>query len=95
MKLRPRFNTVYYLYKKERPYSDYADLLALKEKNGMKVTKCYKTDRAAASFVDVIGQSMGDFPRRFTLSKLLLSPYQWKHRCKYIRTRGYLCTFPF
>ena len=26
----------------------------------MKVTKGYKTDRAAASFVDVIGQSMKD-----------------------------------
>ena len=47
------FNAAY-LCKKERPYSDYADLLALEEKNGMKDTKGYKTDRAAASFVNVI-----------------------------------------
>ena len=54
------FIAAYYLCKKERPYSDYADLLALEEKNDMKVTKGYKTDRAAASFVYVIGQSMKD-----------------------------------
>ena len=52
------FIAAYYLCKKERPYSDYADLLALEEKNDMKVTKGYKT--AAASFVYVIGQSMKD-----------------------------------
>ena len=47
-------------FKKERLSRNYADLLALEEKHGMKVTKSYKTDRAAASFVDVIGQSMKD-----------------------------------
>ena len=52
-------NTAYYLCKKERSYSDYSDLWALEEKNGMKVTNGYKNDRDAAGFID-IGQSMKD-----------------------------------
>ena len=44
--------------KKERPYSDYTDLLALEEKNGMKKSGAYKNDRAAARFVDVIGRTL-------------------------------------
>ena len=58
--LRMRFSAAYYLCKKERPYIDYADLLALEEKNDMKVTKGYKTNWAAANFVYVIGQLMKD-----------------------------------
>ena len=46
--------------KKERPFSDIEDLLVLEEKNGMKKTRRYCTDRAAASFVNLVGKSIKD-----------------------------------
>ena len=54
--LRTRFNTAYYLCKYEKSYSDFEDLLNLEEKNGMKKSTAYRNDRAAATFVDVIGR---------------------------------------
>ena len=56
--MRNHFNSAYYLCKKERPYSDFKDLIILQEKNGMKKSESYKNDRAAASFVDIIGWEM-------------------------------------
>ena len=56
--LRTRFSTAYYLCKKERPYSDFCDLITPQEKNGMQASESYKNDRAAAQFIDVVGDSM-------------------------------------
>ena len=39
------------LCKKEILFSDYSDLLVLKENNGRKVSNTYKTDKAAANEV--------------------------------------------
>ena len=41
-----KFNMAYYLAKKERPFSDFEDLLALQGKNGLsnKITKAYRND---------------------------------------------------
>ena len=46
--------------KKERPFSNFEDLLVLEEKFGVRKTQDYRTDRAAASFVDFVGKSMRD-----------------------------------
>ena len=54
--LRMRFNTVYYLAKNEKPFSDYPDLLALQEKNGVDKQSGYRTPQAAASFIDFIAE---------------------------------------
>ena len=53
--LRVCFNTAYYLVKQERPFSDYPTLLKLQCKNGVKEFQCYKNDRAAAGFTDIVG----------------------------------------
>ena len=54
--LKMRFNTAYYLAKKEKPFSDYPDLLALQEKNGIKKQNGYCTPRAAVDFIDYIAK---------------------------------------
>ena len=38
------FNTVYYLAKQERPFSDFPHLLSLQQKNGVKQFENYKND---------------------------------------------------
>ena len=56
-----KFNTAYYLAKKERPFSDYEDLLKLQIKNkvpGIKMN--YKNERTAAIFTDYIGSVIQD-----------------------------------
>ena len=50
--LENRFNSAYYLTKKERPYSDFPDLIELQEKNGVKYHGSYQYKWAAANFVD-------------------------------------------
>ena len=52
------FSTAYYLAKNEKPFSDFPELLDLQELNGLDVQKGYRTDRAAAVFVDFIAESM-------------------------------------
>ena len=54
--LKMRFNTAYYLAKKEKPFSDYPDLLVLQEKNGIEKHSGYRTPRAAADFIDFIAE---------------------------------------
>ena len=50
------FNTAYYLAKKERPYSDFTELMELQEKNpDLKFCRNYRNERAAADFVDNCG----------------------------------------
>lgn len=58
--LRICFNSVYYLVKQERPFSDYPNLISLQHKNGVKNFKSYITDRAAADFTDHIAEVSKD-----------------------------------
>ena len=59
--LENRFNTAYYLAKKERPYSDFTELLELQEKNpDVKFRGSYRNERAAANFVDTCGEILKD-----------------------------------
>ena len=53
-----RFNSAYYLEKKEISYSDFQVLLILEEKNGMKKSGCYCSEKAAADFVAFVGKVM-------------------------------------
>jgi hypothetical protein len=57
-----RFNTAYYLAKKERPFSDFEDLLALQDKNGLSknITKAYRNDRQCAVFTEYIAEVTKD-----------------------------------
>ena len=59
--LRTQLNSIYYLAKKERPFSDFDNLLVLEEKNGMKKTQGNRINRAAASIIDFVGKSMKDY----------------------------------
>ncbi|XP_028408661.1 zinc finger protein 862-like [Dendronephthya gigantea] len=55
--LRIKFNSAYYLAKQERPFSDFSELLKLQSKNNiLNIGESYTTDRAAAQFVNVIGE---------------------------------------
>ena len=57
--LRAKFNTTYYVLKKERPFTDYPDLLNLQTKNGIsKPGASYSTPDASAYFADYIGKVM-------------------------------------
>ena len=56
--LNSRFNTAYYLEKNERPYSDFPDLIALQEKNGVKQSSRYCNERAGANFLDTVGETI-------------------------------------
>ena len=59
---RVLFNSTYYLVKQERPLSDFPKLLKLQEKNCTPAIKeCYRNDRAAGNFLDVIGSYNGQF----------------------------------
>ena len=54
--LHMKFNSVYYLLKQERPFSDYLQLLKLQTKNSVKpIGSSYLHERAAAMFAEVIG----------------------------------------
>ena len=57
--LRVKFNTTYYVLKKERPFTDYPDLLNLQNKNGLKKLGAnYATPDASAYFADCIRKVM-------------------------------------
>ena len=57
--LRAKFNTTYYVLKKERPLTDYPDVLNLQTKNGInKLGASYSTPNACAYFADYIGKVM-------------------------------------
>ena len=56
--LKVKFNSAYYLAKRERPFSDSPDLLRLQSKNNVtNIGECYSTDRAVAKFVNPIGKA--------------------------------------
>ena len=54
--LRICFNSAYYLIKQERPFSDYANLITLQHKNGIKKFQSYETHRTAADFTDCMAE---------------------------------------
>ena len=56
------FNMAYYLAKKERPFSDFEDLLALQGKNGLsnKITKAYRNDGQCAVLTECIAEVSRD-----------------------------------
>ena len=52
-----KFNSCYYLAKRERPFANYPHLLELQKKNDVKqIGKSYATGRAAGIFTDYIVQ---------------------------------------
>ena len=52
-----KFNIMYYVLKKERPFTDYPDLLNLQTKNGIsKLGVSYSTPDASAYFAGYIGK---------------------------------------
>ena len=54
---RVLFKSTYYLVKQERPLSNFPNVLKLQEKNCIPgIKKCYRNDRAAGNFLDVIGK---------------------------------------
>ena len=72
--LTTKFNCVYYLLRRERPFVDYPELMKLHQKNkGPEIGTSYKTDPAAADF----SQSIFDTYHRNllrTCQKLDISP---------------------
>ena len=57
--LQAKFNTTYFILKKERPFTDYPDLLNLYTKNGIsKLGVSYSTPDGCAYFADSIGKVM-------------------------------------
>ena len=54
-----KFNTAYYFAKKERPFSDFENLLT---QNGLseKITKAYRNDRKCAVFTEYIAEVTRD-----------------------------------
>ena len=55
--LEIKFNSAYYLAKKERPFTDYPDILRLQEKNGIKdIGKGYLTNKSCTEFTDFIAK---------------------------------------
>ena len=46
-----RFNMAYYLARKEKPFSDYPDQLALQEKNEIEKRNGYHTSQAAVDLL--------------------------------------------
>ena len=56
--MRVKFNSAYYLAKKECPFRDYPDLLELQKKNHVpKVDESYANTTAAAEFTDYIAKA--------------------------------------
>ena len=72
--LRVKFNTTYYIIKKERPFADYPDLLKLQAKNGIEnFGSSYGNADAKAYFGDYIRKVMRE-DLKFNLQvQLLLS----------------------
>ena len=57
--LRAKFNTMYYVLKRERPFTDYPDLLNLQTKNGIiKLCVSYSTLDESVYFAVYIGKVM-------------------------------------
>ena len=67
--LRVKINTIYYLIKNERPYTDYPKLLELQAKNNVQELLKNKTKSAYAT--DDAGALFGDFIGRYNIESLL------------------------
>ncbi|XP_070563662.1 zinc finger protein 862-like [Ptychodera flava] len=65
------FNTAYYIAKNEKPFSDFAGLLALQEQNRVKVGNSYRNDKQAAYFISFMAEALReDLVKEITESKL-------------------------
>ena len=47
-KMTNMFHVAYFVAKKERPFTDFTDLIALQERTGSKMAACYRSDMAVA-----------------------------------------------
>jgi len=54
------FRTAYFLAKKERPFSDFPELLQLQNLNGLNLGKTYNNDKSAKVFIENIAQLYKD-----------------------------------
>ena len=72
--LHVKFNTVYYIAKHAKAFTDYRNLLELQEKNNVQgISKNYITDRAAGVFTDVIGNSIKNDMKTAEIVKILFN----------------------
>ena len=54
--LENRFNSAYYLAKKERPYSDFPDLIELQEKMELSIAEATKTNELLLTLLIIVGR---------------------------------------
>ena len=47
-KMKNSFHVVYFIAKKERPFTDFSDLVELQERIGSMLASCYRSDKAVA-----------------------------------------------
>jgi hypothetical protein len=69
--MRKMFNTAAYVAKKERPYSDFPDLVELQKINGIKMGVTYSNDKACRDFIRHIAK---DLREKKTKTPLHTSP---------------------
>ena len=75
-----KFNMAYYFAKNERPFSDFEDLLALQDKNGLskKITKAYCNDIQCAVFTEYVAEVTKDSPAKdLAKCKIFFMPKRW------------------
>ena len=67
----------YYFAKKERPFSDFEDLFALQDKNGLskKIMKAYCNDIQCAVFTEYIAEVTKD--KDMAKCKIFFMPKRW------------------
>ena len=54
--LENHFNSAYYLAKKERPYSDFPDLIELQEKMELSIAEATKTNELLLTLLIILGR---------------------------------------
>jgi hypothetical protein len=69
--MKKLFNTAAYVGKKERPYSDFPDLVKLQERNGNPMGNTYCNDKACKDFIHYIAT---DLREKKVKAPLLASP---------------------
>ena len=69
-----KFNTMYYVLKKERSFTDYPESFNLQTKNGISILGAsYSTPDASAYFADYIGKVMHEDLEKANFQSKLLS----------------------
>ena len=92
--LRAKFNTTYYIIKKERPFTDYTYLLKLQAKNEIEnFSASYGNADASAYFVECIGKVLHeDLKNLFSKSNYYLVLLDGSTD-SLVTARNHLCTF--